>query len=215
VSEFPAPFMQKKRLALMRRFYLRPFLLPAGIFLAISYACLWGYPHISGWPPINDFADAIARLIPTVRNAPQYSTSDAASRFVMSVQWLSVPFYAWVLFVGYCPFSMPTRVAVHGWYKRTYISHKKGGLFMAGIFFCVYVLAEIGIVKLPTMINGRFFPLDQAGGRLRYFVGIMNSPIVMPAFAWFAPFATVCIYWGILHYAVNFRMIVATNPRSG
>ncbi|MFC4526326.1 hypothetical protein ISN76_19125 [Dyella halodurans] len=213
MSEFPAPFMQKKRLALKGRFYLRPLLWSAGVFLVLSYLSLLAYPRFSSGPAINGFVDAAASLIPVVRNAPEYSRFGATARFIMSVQWLFVPIYAWVLFVGYCPFSTPTRIAIHGWYKRTYVSHRELKLFVGGITLCLYLLGEIGVMKFPTLMNGGFFPLDEGKASSRTFVGIMNSSIAMPLFAWFAPFATICVYWAILHYVVNFRMIFTTAPR--
>ncbi|ULU24450.1 hypothetical protein DYST_01366 [Dyella terrae] len=100
---------------------------------------------------------------------------------------------------------------MHEWYKRNRVSGRQRRLFFFGIAVFAYMLAEFRIIHLPTLLNGGFFPITQ--DRMRPFVGIMNSRLVMPVFAWFVPFGTLCLYWAVLHFVVNTRMIWATTAR--
>ncbi|WP_147293223.1 hypothetical protein [Dyella monticola] len=194
----------RRRLALRGRYYKKPLLLANIVFILLSYSSYVFFAFASHINVMRHISHMGERWIPIVDSAASYAVNPDLCKFVMSIQWLSLFFYAYIFFVIYCPASILTRVTMHKWYANNDVPNKKLGGTIFFIFSIGYILGELRFITFPTFFNGELFSV---GAHLNYLSGIINSPLAFPFFAWFCPFVSVAIYWAIFNFACNFRNI--------
>jgi hypothetical protein len=195
-------------LALAGKLDLRPAYTVMAFTLFLSYVSSMVYDHLNIGEEGTLLSDFGMHYIPSVRGAANISSDASACAFVMTIQWLLGVAYILVFCIFLSPFSKFAKVAVDkAMHKKNAVQDGDRARFGQIVFLFLVplvFLGDVGLVPVPTFLNGGLFAVKGGEALLVY---LLNSTIWMPAFSWIVVFATFLFYWSWIHVVANYRVI--------
>jgi hypothetical protein len=199
---------ERIRLALSGKINLRPAYAVMMFNLVISYVSSIAYGRLVGSGLVSMICEFGFHHIPAVQSAAALSRDANACAFVMTFQWLLSVLYLVIFGSFLSPFSSLVRVAVDKSMHRGGVMKDDDRGSLVRIAFLVFVpvvfLGDIGLVHIPTFLNGGLFAVRGGEAFVTYFI---NSAVWMPIFLWLVVIGTFLFYWSWIHLIANYKTI--------
>lgn len=199
---------ERASLALLGKLDLGPLYAAMVLNLIISYTSSVAYGYLYDSRFVSWICEFGFQHIRAVRAAANLASNANDCAFVMTIQWLLAVTYLFVFITFLSPFSKIVRVAIDKAMRKEDATKDENKAVFGRIIILTFVplvfLGDVGVIRIPTFLNGGLFVMGKNAPFVSYF---LNSVEWMPLFVWVTVFGTFMFYWSWVHLAANYKTV--------